>query len=444
MERVMAPEKRVSFRYFPSYKLPKSKYILFGVLLSTSLISACSQVPDAINPAEWYRGTADWYRDTVDYFFEEEPKADLENSKNKLEGLNADKDKNSDGADETFPVLASVDKQARARDIAKSGLPADNERPRYAPSIKRQGVASSKLGDKPTTAAKPISIPKPIPVSPLAKQPAPPAMPKPFVARKPMPIQNVEKSIEAQQKKLDALKAALLKAEAQAQTAAKSVPSQVLAKPIINESLEADKKRLAKQLAEIRSRAANPNIASLMAKDFTGNRVPTVVISSQGVTVDSVGSTLSQVPIAPQPSTPTISTSPSISTSKLSLNQPVNFGNEIKVATIFYDNGSYKLKAHDKKILNSVARFQRKEGGQFRIVGHASSRTRDLTPIKHKMVNFKVSMDRADEIAATLVQLGVNKQNIQVAALSDTQPAYYEYMLSGEAGNRRAEIYLTR
>ena len=54
------------------------------------------------------------------------------------------------------------------------------------------------------------------------------------------------------------------------------------------------------------------------------------------------------------------------------------------------------------------------------------------------------AIDRADEIASTLVQLGVNKKNIQVAAVSDTQPAYYEFMMSGEAGNRRTEIYLTR
>ena len=60
------------------------------------------------------------------------------------------------------------------------------------------------------------------------------------------------------------------------------------------------------------------------------------------------------------------------------------------------------------------------------------------------MVNFKISIDRADEIASTLVKLGINKQNIQVAAVSDTQPAYYEFMLSGEAGNRRTEIFLTR
>jgi hypothetical protein len=32
--------------------------------------------------------------------------------------------------------------------------------------------------------------------------------------------------------------------------------------------------------------------------------------------------------------------------------------------------------------------------------------------------------------------------NILVAAVSDAQPMYYEIMPSGDAGNRRTEIYL--
>ena len=58
------------------------------------------------------------------------------------------------------------------------------------------------------------------------------------------------------------------------------------------------------------------------------------------------------------------------------------------------------------------------------------------------MVNFKVSVDRADAVARELIRLGVNKEELVVDAISDAQPVYFEFMPTGEAGNRRAEIYL--
>ena len=41
--------------------LLKMGLMLSGVLLSGTVLNACSQVPDAVNPAEWYRGTVDLF-----------------------------------------------------------------------------------------------------------------------------------------------------------------------------------------------------------------------------------------------------------------------------------------------------------------------------------------------------------------------------------------------
>ena len=117
-------------------------------------------------------------------------------------------------------------------------------------------------------------------------------------------------------------------------------------------------------------------------------------------------------------------------------------GTAVKVATILFENGSSNLKAGDKRILSAVVRLQRQNGGQVRVVGHASARTRNLSPVTHKMANFKISIDRADSVAGELMRLGVNKKDILIAAVSDMEPLYYEFMPSGEAGNRRAEVYL--
>jgi flagellar motor protein MotB len=76
------------------------------------------------------------------------------------------------------------------------------------------------------------------------------------------------------------------------------------------------------------------------------------------------------------------------------------------------------------------------------VVGHSSLRTRDMEPDRHNRVNQKLSEDRATAVSRELIRFGVTAASIQVSAVSDSRPLYYEYMPTGEAGNRRTEIYL--
>jgi len=376
--------------------------MVMGVVLSTSFIGACSQVPDAVNPAEWYRGT-------VDFFAGEDGKA-AKTSKDS--GLAADRGKAPPGSERGFPNLASVDKQARARDNAGGGLSADTERPKYAPAIQRQGASSSTLRDKPRPA------PRPVPAAPVVSttQPAPLAVPKPSMAQVQVPGQP---------------------------QMAKPGPSPQFAPSGMTAEQKETQARLTRQLAEIRSRAAGPGSAPVATSDFArgGDELATIVISSQGIISEGPAAAAAQAAVPAAPADPSTGRD---SASRLTSSKTGTLGQEVKVATILFDNGSHKLKALDKRILSAVVRLQRESGGKIRIVGHASSRTHNLTPIRHKMVNLKISVARADKIAAALVRLGVNKKNIETAAVSDAQPAFYEFMPSGEAGNRRTEVYLTR
>ncbi|MGB8274504.1 MAG: OmpA family protein, partial [Alphaproteobacteria bacterium] len=113
-----------------------------------------------------------------------------------------------------------------------------------------------------------------------------------------------------------------------------------------------------------------------------------------------------------------------------------------KVATITYGHGSARLTAAEQKVLRDVAQLHKQRGGTIRVVGHASSRTRDLDPLHHQMANFTVSMRRADVVARELSRLGVKPSAIFVGAMSDAEPIYFESMPSGEAGNRRTEIFI--
>ena len=66
-----------------------------------------------------------------------------------------------------------------------------------------------------------------------------------------------------------------------------------------------------------------------------------------------------------------------------------------------------------------------------------------MDPSQHAITNLKVSEKRANRVANILRQMGVSSNQVLVAAVGDNEPVFLEVMPSGEAGNRRAEIYLT-
>ena len=121
---------------------------------------------------------------------------------------------------------------------------------------------------------------------------------------------------------------------------------------------------------------------------------------------------------------------------------PITGGGSVKVATIQFVSGSARLSQGDRNILRAVYRLHRQRGGRVRVVGHSSSRTRSMDPIRHKMVNFKISADRAEAVAGALVRAGLRRDDISLSARSDSEPLYYEVMPTGEAGNRRAEVFI--
>jgi outer membrane protein OmpA-like peptidoglycan-associated protein len=118
-------------------------------------------------------------------------------------------------------------------------------------------------------------------------------------------------------------------------------------------------------------------------------------------------------------------------------------GNMARVATIHFADNSANIDERDRSILGAVIQLQKERGGHVVVVGHASSRTRDMDYIRHKMVNFEISMKRAATIGNALKSRGLGEDQLEIQAVSDAQPQYLEVMPSGEVGNRRVEIYLT-
>jgi outer membrane protein OmpA-like peptidoglycan-associated protein len=169
----------------------------------------------------------------------------------------------------------------------------------------------------------------------------------------------------------------------------------------------------------------------------------TLIISSEGL--ETVGR-------APQPAKPaTAARAPAAGTGPGILGPALKPAGSIgetagppmvNIATIQFADGSSRLDEEARRIIDQVARLYGEKGGKIRVVGHASLRTKPMDPERHARVNEGISIARANAVAGLLARRGVKRDAIVVAARGDSEPTYYEIMETGEAGNRRVEIYL--
>ena len=112
-------------------------------------------------------------------------------------------------------------------------------------------------------------------------------------------------------------------------------------------------------------------------------------------------------------------------------------------ATVYFENGGAVVDASYMKTLRKIAKLVKDNDAMVTVYGFASSRTRDTDPVSHKLANFNISAERAQNTVKALRRAGVPANKISSQALSDSMPLYQEVMPEGERLNRRAEIYLT-
>ncbi len=62
----------------------------------------------------------------------------------------------------------------------------------------------------------------------------------------------------------------------------------------------------------------------------------------------------------------------------------------------------------------------------------------------HQAINNNLSLKRASAVGGALLQMGVPGADVAISAVGGQAPIFYEFMPTGEAGNRRVEIFLDR
>lgn len=370
--------------------------LALGVGLS-ALLGACSSVPDALNPVEWVKGVEDLFEDD-DAGSENARTAPAESAASAQAAAPYEPPEQVPGADKPIPSLAEVPERPRQQTIS-GGLVADTRGRRYADDpLPRQGEAVQPL-------------PRPDGSMPRTEPPPPPA-----IAAAPAPAAAPATAIPP----------ASPPAPAPAAVAATPPPAPT-APATVGDTF---RQRLTDPVPRGAALGMPPANALVIGPQGPLN---TVVVSSTGIEAVDTG--------PPVSAGGALFSEPSRFAQAAAIGLPPS-GGSIKVATILFENGSAALKARDRRILREVSAFHRKRGGRVRVVGHASSRTRNMDAVRHKMVNFRISAQRADSVARELASLGVPADQITVAAHSDEEPVYYEVMPSGEAGNRRTEVFL--
>jgi len=364
--------------------LKKKKLLQATVLVAPMLLAGCSSIPDAANPVEWYRSS-------VDYFESD----DEEVTETKI---------NEAGEE----VVVTTPK----KEVASGFKAAETTQRQYAQPVMRQGDIVNPLGE-----ARKVASNEP---------PAPMAAPTATVNR----------------------------SDYVAATTARQ--SNTTQQPVARQpSIEVDRRSVGEIFAANINQKRPVNVGTQMGHsqmDAMGNfSFDTVIVSGNGITRQAQNyKPQTQVAQFSSRGGDTYSSAMLIEPSvvaqgyaqSLSRFNSTMFSGSFQVATIQFGNGSAKLTGEDLRILKEVLSIHQQQGGIVRIVGHASSRTRNMTPDAHEKINHKVSLGRADKVARELLRLGVTSERLYVGGVADSQPLYQEVMPSGEAGNRRTEIFV--
>lgn len=114
----------------------------------------------------------------------------------------------------------------------------------------------------------------------------------------------------------------------------------------------------------------------------------------------------------------------------------------LHLGTAYFAQGSARLRPDDRALVKEAARLQRDRGARLRVVGHASRRTADMPPVRRKVLNLNLSVDRASAVARALVAEGVLADALSIEGAAASRPVADEDTPGNEALNRRAEIFI--
>ncbi|MGB4106187.1 MAG: OmpA family protein [Alphaproteobacteria bacterium] len=105
--------------------------------------------------------------------------------------------------------------------------------------------------------------------------------------------------------------------------------------------------------------------------------------------------------------------------------------------TIYFDHDSVSLKQEDLATLSAAARGY--SGQDISVMGHASVMSSLEDPVQRKIINLKISMDRAFAVARALIESGIPPERIETKGYGETRPPIPGHKPI-EVASRRVEV----
>lgn len=107
---------------------------------------------------------------------------------------------------------------------------------------------------------------------------------------------------------------------------------------------------------------------------------------------------------------------------------------------VYFAHDSSNLDHQAGDIIARILEYYRDSGGGLSIEGHASVNANISDPVRRKIVNLKVSMNRAFAVAKYLIEKGVPAESIRTVAWGEVRPPSGTNSMNLEKAARRVEI----
>ncbi len=109
---------------------------------------------------------------------------------------------------------------------------------------------------------------------------------------------------------------------------------------------------------------------------------------------------------------------------------------------IYFDHDSFILDEGKKGAIATAAeKYRPAPGSYINVEGHASVTANIKDPMQRKVVNLKVSMDRAFAVARALMEKGVPAEMIKAVGWGEVKPSGPVNGMDAESASRRVEIF---
>ncbi len=116
----------------------------------------------------------------------------------------------------------------------------------------------------------------------------------------------------------------------------------------------------------------------------------------------------------------------------------------LKVAVVQFDRAAQDLDAAAMDILEQVAAYAQQSRASVWLFGYTSRRVELASGGSARDAAQALSTQRVRAVALMLVKAGVPPERIRLIARGAHDPVYLETAETGEAGNRRVEIWFTK